>query len=255
LQVQNLRVAGNFFLPDANVGRNGNLYFGGITDAGEIGLRLFGGNVNGNLPSGFIDVRAGTPKDGLIFRVDTAIGGTEHMRITAKGDVGIGTPDPRFKLEVAGDAAKPGGGTWTSSSDLNLKKNVKSLQDALDTLLQLRGVSFEWKEPEKQGNLTGTQMGMVAQEVEKTIPGWVGTSPDGTKNLTIRGFEALVVEAVREMNSKVDQLLQRMEALEQQLGITAPSAPALEEETPVSEAEIEDESRATNKSTRKKSKK
>jgi hypothetical protein len=93
---------GNIFLPNAAEGVNGNLYFGGTTDTGQVGMRLFGGNVNGSIPSGFIDVRAGTLTDGLIFRVDTFFGGTERMRITASGTVEIaGT------LNVGGDITGP----------------------------------------------------------------------------------------------------------------------------------------------------
>ena len=36
-------------------------------------------------------------------------------------------------------------------------------------LLQLRGVSFEWREPEKMGNLSGPQMGLVAQEAPSRV--------------------------------------------------------------------------------------
>jgi len=52
-------------------------------------MRLFGGKVNGSIPSGFIDVRAGTLTDGLIFRVDRFFGGTERMWITISGTVEI----------------------------------------------------------------------------------------------------------------------------------------------------------------------
>jgi hypothetical protein len=94
--------SGNISLPNASEGVNGNLYFGGTTDTGEVGMRLFGGNVNGSIPSGFVDVRAGTPTDGLIFRVDTFLGGTERMRITASGTVEVtGT------LNVSGDITMP----------------------------------------------------------------------------------------------------------------------------------------------------
>jgi hypothetical protein len=94
--------SGNIFLPNATEATNGNLYFGGTTDTGQIGMRLFGGNFNGSIPSGFIDVRAGTLTDGLIFRVDTSLGGTERMRITASGTVEVpGT------LNVGGDITMP----------------------------------------------------------------------------------------------------------------------------------------------------
>jgi Chaperone of endosialidase len=81
--------SGNIGLPNADRGLGGNLYFGGITDAGQTGLRLFGGLVNGAIPAGFIDVRTTDPTDGLRIRVDTDAGGTERMRITAGGTVAV----------------------------------------------------------------------------------------------------------------------------------------------------------------------
>ena len=60
-------------------------------------------------------------------------------------------------------------------------------------------MSFQWKEPEKFGNQTGAQVGLVADEVEEVFPDWVGVDATGYKTLTIRGFEALAIEALREM--------------------------------------------------------
>lgn len=131
---------------------------------------------------------------------------SEKVRITADGDVGIGTSSPQTKLHVNGSASKPGGGSWSSASDATLKKNVQPLSGALDRLLKLRGVTFEWKEPEAHGNLTGTQIGMVAQEVEKVFPEWVERTTDDLRFLSIRGFEALTVEALRELNDRVVKL-------------------------------------------------
>jgi hypothetical protein len=121
-------------------------------------------------------------------------------------------------LNVTGAAAKPGGGWWTnSSSDIRVKKDVVTLRDALGKLLRLRGVSFVWKEPEKQGNLTGTQMGLIAQEVEEVFPDWVGTEASGYKNLTVRGFEALVVEAFKELNAENETLKTKLNAKNDEL--------------------------------------
>jgi hypothetical protein len=133
--------------------------------------------------------------------------------------------DVNGNLNVTGAATKPGGGGWTSLSDKRLKKNVRSLKGgALGSLLKLRCVSYEWKEPEKYGNLTGTQIGLVADEVEEVFPNWVGIDSEGYKTLTIRGFEALAIEALREMQQTDDDLKRtnsefekRLKALEKKL--------------------------------------
>jgi hypothetical protein len=136
------------------------------------------------------------------------------------GNVGIGTQAPADKLHVEGNlrvtniARKPGGGPWTVLSDARLKTKVGQLKGALDKMLQLHGVHFEWRDPQNMGNLTGTQMGLIAQEVEKTFPEWVSTDPGGYKELTIRGFEALAIEAFRELKTDVEDLKRRLDKMD-----------------------------------------
>jgi len=127
-------------------------------------------------------------------------------------------------LEMNGNAVKPGGGGWGVLSDQRLKKNIGGLQGALDKLLDLRGVSFEWNEPEKHLNQTGNQIGLVAQEVEKVFPEWIGTDPEGFKFVDVHGFEALVIEALRELKDECS-------ALRKQLSPAWP--PSLSPEIPV----------------------
>ena len=112
----------------------------------------------------------------------------------------------RGDLTVTGNAFKPGGGAWGTLSDERLKQEITPLADAVERLLKLKPISFEWKEPEKQGNLTGPQMGFLAQDVEAVFPEWVGVDPQGYKTLTIRGFEALAVEALKRLKEENDGL-------------------------------------------------
>jgi hypothetical protein len=103
--------SGNVLLPDAVGGTDGNLYFGGPTATGQIGMRLFGGRVNpgpNEIHAGFIDVKTDNATDGLRIRVDTAGAGTERMRVTASGNVGIGTATPAARLSVNGDVEVTG---------------------------------------------------------------------------------------------------------------------------------------------------
>ena len=103
-------------------------------------------------------------------------------------------------------AEKPGGGAWAASSDIRLKTNVRPLRGVLDKLLKLRGAGFEWIDPAAHGNLTGPQVGFIAQEVEAVFPEWVGIDRAGFKMVSIRGFEALVVEALRELKAELEGL-------------------------------------------------
>ena len=138
--------------------------------------------------------------------------------VLSSGNVGIGTTTPTDHLQVVGDlrisglARKPDGGGWTFASDARLKQNVEAVGDALDLLLQLRGVRFEWKEPDQMANLTGSQFGLIAQEVEKVFPEWVTTDRDGYRELTMRGFEALVIEALRELKNEIEDLKSNLTA-------------------------------------------
>jgi hypothetical protein len=127
--------------------------------------------------------------------------------ILGSGNIGINTLAPGYTLDVNAPAHRfDNSPSWTMSSDVRLKQNIIPLTSALTRLLRLRGVTFEWKDPAKHGNLTGTQIGMIAQQVEEVFPEWVGTDTEGYKTLTYRGFEALTVESLRELQSENDRL-------------------------------------------------
>ncbi|MFI5360689.1 MAG: hypothetical protein ACHQ49_01865 [Elusimicrobiota bacterium] len=101
---------GNVLVGPVNGGSTGNQYFGGVTNNGVNGMRLFSDEPAGGA---FIDVRTsptafGITSNGLIIRADEAQGGTERMRVTANGKVGIGTPAPTEALDVVGNETLTG---------------------------------------------------------------------------------------------------------------------------------------------------
>jgi hypothetical protein len=114
-------------------------------------------------------------------------------------------------------AAKPTSNTWTIVSDRRLKKNIQPLKGALDKMLSLKGVNFEWDEPERARLAPGVRMGLVAQDVEEVFPQWVKTDNQGYKDLTVSGFEALTAEAIRELKQENVALKARIERLEARL--------------------------------------
>jgi hypothetical protein len=120
-------------------------------------------------------------------------------------NLGLGVTAPAFRLHLStNSAAKPTSNVWTITSDARLKKNINTISHALDDLMSLRGVTYQWIDPEDQGDMCGTYTGMIAQDVEKVFPEWITTGPDGYKRLTVIGFEGIVVEALRDLRAEKD---------------------------------------------------
>jgi hypothetical protein len=96
------------------------------------------------------------------------------------------------------------GGTVTASSDEKLKTNIKNIENALDKVLNLRGVEFNYIEH------GGKSIGFIAQEVEKVIPELVSTQNGENglhlKSVAYQNFVALLVEAIKELKSQIDTL-------------------------------------------------
>ena len=60
--------------------------------------------------------------------------------------------------------------------------------------------------------MAGVQTGFVAQEVQMILPDWVDESPDGTLILTPRGFEAMVVDAMQELQHLHNEQVEALQA-------------------------------------------
>jgi Chaperone of endosialidase len=193
------------------IAANGNVGIGTMTPAYPLDVRSGGaiklgleGNGGGQL---ILANNAGDNKIYLEAFSADGNGSAAELLLTGRNV----EPIPTIKLvatttHVTGAAIKPGGGSWGNSSDLRLKRKIEPLTGALEKLLQLRGVCFEWVEPEKMGNQHGLQRGLIAQEVESVFPEWISTGADGYKLLSIIGFEALMIEALRELKSEIEGL-------------------------------------------------
>ncbi|MEO6065013.1 MAG: tail fiber domain-containing protein, partial [Lysobacterales bacterium] len=110
---------------------------------------------------------------------------------------------PNFTL-YSGNAYKPGGGPFAVVSDVRLKQNIAPLGGALDRLLQLRGVTFEYRPDNSELTPAGPQIGFIAQEVREVFPSWVEEGKDGYLSVGSSGFEALTVEALRDLKAEKD---------------------------------------------------
>ena len=111
----------------------------------------------------------------------------------------------KYRFEADGDFHADGdviAYSTTTPSDERLKENVKVIDNPLDKLDQLRGVTFDWidRDDKKSG-------GIIAQELEKVMPELVREvdslkSEDSYKAVDYNGLIGLLIEAVKELNDK-----------------------------------------------------
>ena len=95
-----------------------------------------------------------------------------------------------------------------AASDKRLKQNVQTLESALDKVGQLRGVSFEWKDARQPG----TQIGVIAQEIETVLPELVLTNSEGYKSVAYSQITAVLIEAVKELKAQNEELKAKITA-------------------------------------------
>ena len=99
------------------------------------------------------------------------------------------------------------------SSDFALKENINPITNALDKVSQLGGYNFDWKDThlENRGGLDDmfvkkSDVGIIAQEVQKVLPEAVGKREDGTLGVRYELLVPLLVESIKELSEKVKEL-------------------------------------------------
>ena len=117
-----------------------------------------------------------------------------------------------IKLYSSGDASFAGIATaieFDALSDINFKENIQVVDNALDKVMSLRGVSFDWKESKE------TSFGVIAQEVEQVFPELVrGGSP---KAVNYNGLVGILIESIKEMKQEIISLNEDIQSLKKSL--------------------------------------
>jgi hypothetical protein len=91
-------------------------------------------------------------------------------------------------------------GEVTAYSDIRLKKNVNSIENALDKTLKLEGVYYE------KNDSNDKRIGLIAQKVKEVLPEVVNEDKDGYFTVSYGNIVGLLVEAIKELNAKVEKL-------------------------------------------------
>ena len=127
--------------------------------------------------------------------------GSELMRLTEAGNVGIGSISPGYKLDVNGTARVT---TLIETSSKRYKKNIKTLPSQLEVINELRPVTFKWKDKTKGEDI---QYGLIAEEVQTIVPEAVALNDKGeTEAVSYTKLVPILIKAVQELQAKVEAL-------------------------------------------------
>jgi hypothetical protein len=246
-----------FFSPAGNVGigTNNPLQRLHVNNSGSSTAAIFQGSSNSY-------IQLGVSNESYIGNVSGALiletGGSERMRITSGGNVGIGTTADTSKLTITASSFPalrinadagynalsiggtglirvdyPGigggrfeindsgtmflrlysngtlsisGGQVVSSSDINLKIDDGSIENALDKILQLNPRYFYWKE-DSGIETNERQLGFYAQNVQEALGEEVANNNNNDKwGIYDRGIIAMLTKAIQELSAEINIL-------------------------------------------------
>ena len=127
-------------------------------------------------------------------------------RLVINGNSGSNINNRTFY--VNGEAG--GSSAWWNDSDRRLKHDIVTIPDALQKVLNLRGVNFIWNQPAE--GMEGLQMGFVGQEVAEIVPEVVSTSNDHY-SMQYAPITALLVEAMKEQQTQIENQQKKIDEL------------------------------------------
>ena len=154
-------------------------------------------------------------------QIDFRLGGTDRVQFTestispvSDSQIDLGTSSLAFRnayidsLGVGTSASGTAGEITASvkvtsaaffySSDAALKEDIQTIENPLEKVQALRGVSYKWKDTGRK------DIGLVADEVQKVLPELVAEGEH--KTMDYGHMIGLLVEAIKEQQKEIEEL-------------------------------------------------
>ena len=191
------QLGGNLDLNSNNITGTGNITITGIVTPTSIAAT----NLSGNLTLNSNDI-TGTGNINITGDIDAS----NDIQCDSLG-IGTAPSGTSGEIRATNDV------TAFYSSDVALKENINNIPDPIEAVKKLNGVLFDWKKSyiDERGGEDGyfvrkKDVGVIAQEVEKVLPEAVAQRSDGIKAVKYDRLTCLLIEAVKQLNEKVEIL-------------------------------------------------
>jgi hypothetical protein len=106
----------------------------------------------------------------------------------------------RFQMDMSGNLTMSG--DVTAYSDARVKENIATIENALNKVLALRGVSYNRIDSDDKK----TKIGVIAQETLPIVPEVVNQDNDGMYNVSYGNLAGLFIEAIKEQQKEIEEL-------------------------------------------------
>lgn len=170
-------------------------------------MRGDGGGVRVKTSNGYIDFGAQnsswahiiTDRSGFYFNtgvtVDSGIVQSYNEDLVLRR---AGSSSHQMTLNTSGATFT---GNVTAYSDVTLKDNITNIDNALDKVNSIRGVTYDRIDQDN-----ARHAGVIAQEVEAVLPEVVHTDDDGIKSVAYGNMVGLLIEAIKELKQEIEEL-------------------------------------------------
>jgi len=177
-------------------------------------------------------IRGNTDNADIEFYTGKRGSETKTMHIEgSNGNIGIGTTSPSQKLDVNGNAIAD---SWLTHSSQKWKQDITPLDNTLDKVTQIQGVTYQWRAdefPDMSFDETATQIGFIAEELEMIYPELVYTTDNGDKSIDYSKLTPILLEAIKEQQNSIeeqqDMINTQQDILEQLKTVICPEHPEL----------------------------
>lgn len=161
---------------------------------GAIGVLQFGNNsdnymlIGNSGTGGFLDIRTNCSTESIAS-------GTLAIRINVSGSTNFYNTIYSSSDIIA-----------YYSSDKRLKDNIKNIENGIDKIKKLNGVSFNWNNKQDIYEIGKKDYGVIAQDVEDILPELVETRSNGYKAVKYEKLISLLIEGIKEQQVQIDEL-------------------------------------------------
>jgi len=191
---------------------DGLLHLTGDTNSNgaELYLQVNNNNTTDNLGA----IHFGNNVDSTLSMIRGSSAAANNSSYLSFYNSATGTQTERMRLETDGDLHVDGNvvAYSTTVSDIRLKKDIAPIDNAVTKVQQLNGCTFTYLKDDRKS------AGLIAQDVEKVLPSAViedkpvfhGEEGETYKTVQYDQVIGLLVEAVKELSSKVEELEKKL---------------------------------------------